>query len=1295
MFRETGERAVTTSPSEIAQKKTFIKRFGKAQAKEINEDPTNIKKRDAGVHVHNVAEMLLNYIVYGKGDLAEIEAYAVNEHYKLPKKAFQNLKKGVEEIVKQIKETQEKIDPEGDVIIIPEMVVIDVYKDMGGSIDILALYSDNTASIFDYKTVVPKAEAKTGYGPKAKIIDDFIPAAKEDSFRIQLGLYSEILTRVYGISKIRNNRVIPVHLELANYKTKEDQKKFGYYKEKISALNIGEKQNEHLTQMPVGFEITGENGLDNLIKSNIRLIDTLKKKQENSKKLKKGEWARLQNRIQALRKANNKLITRRDFVDYYAAINDTMEHFYENRDEEEYLEDGSPNPKFLSDKDLEVLLEEAKVFSSIIEDIGTYFPDLAENDKEAHKQLEKLIKENTVKIELFKTAVSDAFMNIALQEINEEDIDPYTGRVKVQTDEGAFKKMFGSLSDFKHPIFKTFKRLVDEVFYKTRQKIQDLEEEVSVVQDNVLAWGKANGLSKTQTWKKLINPETGNLHSKLSREFLDKVNTLRENKDYDAIKELYEIADEAAWQARYEERLAYKKEALKNKHNNLKELKGTDGETVRSASYFKKKYDIELKTWETHNNLLEHDEAWVARPWELIVKPAVAAKNESEGYKYIKANKPLLEFYELFVAKNREFRDILGLGHEDIPNTFVANIRKTFLEKLFRKGGGIQGAYFEFWESLTVREEDEHLGIQDANTGEVKKQIPLLYKNPFKDGDGNINPDEKSYDLGRVLMTFGAMAYNNRYMQEIEGRVHALKHTLAHEEEASEDANSKIMKDTAGQVITKKLGTASSTYQLFDQMSDYFLYRIQFTEKGKNLNIFGTEINSTKAILAAKHFLSAKTLGLGIIPGTAAWLHGRLSARLESKKGIAFNEGHSLNAVKYFATDHKKYLALTKMYDVHVEGYSYKKALKMSKDGLVKWVNGRTLFAPFRVGDTNVDNHILISMSQNYGFDKEGNLRRLKNLPEGTKSIWESTKYNEKTGELFIEGLTESNFIAFRNAVKEISVSTKGARSAEDVSQSDFNLTINVLMHFKTWMPGILQERFRRLEYNEYIDAPQYGRYRAYFSEYEYVQGMGFMTFLKDVVVPNMGKLALDLTTFGLAPTLGMNRVNEARAKRQFEKWKLEYPDKAEKVSYEDFLEVKEAQIKALMSEMRTIILMLSVVAALGADWDGDGEPLYMKFWLLRIFAKIWKRGASEMAFAFSPEEFIRLTKNPLPIATLLVDLQKVTSNTVDEFFDIVTQRDDGRDRTPAFYHSSQFIYGFNQFRRVVEIYEEDKKNMY
>jgi len=272
--------------------------------------------------------------------------------------------------------------------------------------------------------------------------------------------------------------------------------------------------------------------------------------------------------------------------------------------------------------------------------------------------------------------------------------------------------------------------------------------------------------------------------------------------------------------------------------------------------------------------------------------------------------------------------------------------------------------------------------------------------------------------------------------------------------------------------------------------------------------------------------------------------------------------------------------------------------------------------------------------------------------------------------------------------------------SNEEVAMYDLNLGLSIAMQFKTWMPGLVRERFGKLRYDEHIQAVRQGRYGSYFSGYkptaeELQNGFVLGYYVKEILVPNMLKTAFDLATFGLAPKMGMTRVNEIRAKAHYNAWKADMESKnpavAAEISFEEYLEAKQHQVTAFLVELRVILGALAFITLMGAD-DEHGDPRYMNNWTTRTAYKMLRKGNSELTFMWNPSEFARLIANPIPLAKILTDAGKTITNTMDESRDLVFGENSPQDKSPMGYYTFQWAYGGTQIARLTELFETYKK---
>ena len=115
---------------------------------------------------------------------------------------FTELQSLVRNLLSHARATQNTIDKNKNFAFRAEQFVVNESRQSGGTIDVLILYSDNTASIYDYKFKTPstlnKAQARKVAGGY-KILKDFY-ADSIDQYDIQISDYKETLIKKYGVN---------------------------------------------------------------------------------------------------------------------------------------------------------------------------------------------------------------------------------------------------------------------------------------------------------------------------------------------------------------------------------------------------------------------------------------------------------------------------------------------------------------------------------------------------------------------------------------------------------------------------------------------------------------------------------------------------------------------------------------------------------------------------------------------------------------------------------------------------------------------------------------------------------------------------------------------------------------------------------------------------------------------------------------------------------------------------------------------------------------------------------------
>jgi len=150
--------------------------------------------------------------VYGKGTEANILATS-----QFNKSQFTTLNKGIKDLVNQAKATQRKINKEngtkGKAVFRTEQLVVSPETGKNGTIDLLVLFSDNSAAVYDYKFVSPSVDGgyvKVVNGEHRIVNDPF--TVKMDTYNIQIGAYKDTLLNKYGVTRVRHSRIVPIHV---------------------------------------------------------------------------------------------------------------------------------------------------------------------------------------------------------------------------------------------------------------------------------------------------------------------------------------------------------------------------------------------------------------------------------------------------------------------------------------------------------------------------------------------------------------------------------------------------------------------------------------------------------------------------------------------------------------------------------------------------------------------------------------------------------------------------------------------------------------------------------------------------------------------------------------------------------------------------------------------------------------------------------------------------------------------------------------------------------------------------
>lgn len=371
-----------------------------------------------------------------------------------------------------------------------EQVVIDPRRDIGGTIDFLAVFSDNTAAIVDYKTKILRKDNKDAFG---NILDGSKIVTKKDleKYELQTGEYGRILREAYGIKSIKSVVVLPIKIDV-----KLDTR-LNKYGNEIKGLAFP-GQDPLLEKVLPFSNKTGFKSLDDYVRS----IDEHIARLEKRIKVNPSQRDALTERIDNLQKGKKEIFLHHN-------LNTILEYGKSLAEKVKKAELGN-----LTIVETQDLLEEVTLLANISQSTHEYRQYMKGVD--ATKLDEFDAKAGAITLELTEAVESlkDILFNGKITKL----IEVHTG-YKITDDfgniipfaqEGYFGKWFYQLSQYDNPVFKTLRSILDEVNYKVRQRTDAVVEDIVKTENEVYNWLKQTGRTFDDLIKIMLNPQTDN-----------------------------------------------------------------------------------------------------------------------------------------------------------------------------------------------------------------------------------------------------------------------------------------------------------------------------------------------------------------------------------------------------------------------------------------------------------------------------------------------------------------------------------------------------------------------------------------------------------------------------------------------------------------------------------------------------------------------------------------------------------------------------------------------------------------
>jgi len=1212
-------------------------------------------------------------------------------------------------------ETQKQIDP----TVMPEMRfewrVMNPVKDIGGTGDIFAFYSDGTASYFDYKTFEPPAKSKT-WDKDSKAMNVTEPLSyqgyRREKWETTIPEYVDILKKVLKVKGIRHALAIPV----ATYFNRTDEYKGAF--ERGDKLKMERLQAEGRTRKRELASIQSVMDTTDLVPALVLPVSLANNpdmtvfiserfKQLNEYKrvmstMRSGpEKDKMKARIESLQIMIDKVILLDDVT--------TIIHYVNNLAQEakDLIAAIKKDSQVAVNRweDVRALKTELDYYSDLNSLTASYLEAQAEKatTKEEVKQVNdatKLLGDvsrtigilssslNVINIEQMRTR------NLIDESITEEEL--LHKQIMFEEDE-FLQRYFKGAGQSNNPFFTKMKEKHAKIELEIRKELEAFMKQ-SEKHFNILEeFKKSKGWSEAAFIEFMINPKTGNLVNKFKPEMFTEVNKAKSSGNVRFFIDNYTVRDN--YQASYDRRLQVQKEKLALRFD-------------RSKPEELEKYNNVLNGWIEENALYINNhinpKAWI-KDYNIKAflkrKESFESKFYSEKYKFMIANPKLKQWYDFWTESMYKASE--RLGHDaDVKSNLVPWIRKEFIELAISRKGNMAG---DFLDSLTMGY-DGALERYDE-FGKLIKSVPILFTQPFKK-NGEYDVDAKSMDLQKSLLMFMKMVLNYEKKTKHEVEIMAMRDLLS-------DYGATYQRTATGRVITNPDGTVKAkrsnieqALKDYDAYVDFYWYGNRLQSTDKTTEFLGREVSMNRTLMVAKNLFGKKVLAWSIHAPLANLIVGKMGSMVTARKGLLFNTSTYNKALMIQAksklgsfmqsdSDTKKYKAFIAYFDPFNEDSQSIKIQNMSSSKLDKYLGNRSQFAFFHWSDEAVIDTLALSIAMHYRVS-DGVLRHPDNAKAGSKTLYELFKQTENKGEvtMSLEGLTpeqvDNIWIAYRNIVREAQRGITGSISDEEISLASTNVFANMAMQFRSWLPNVAHEMFKGLKYDKTYDAVDIGRMTALADTFKGFKSNTGLAQHATSIIGTIVQLFAEVSFVGryLYPEKWGGLWNKERAEIVFNEWAANHPKLAKNVTLEQYMQARKRQLIALISQLRMLLLMTMVYMVAQADWDDDDEKDFRSTFLTRHGFRVLNRVYTEFASMFNPAELHRLLSGgPIPTWGLLVSLTKLFSNGLDEIKDSIVGENSKRDTTPFFYYTMDFIPLVDRIRKILELTEADYRS--
>ena len=468
-------------------------------------------------------------------------------------------------------------------------------------------------------------------------------------------------------------------------------------------------------------------------------------------------------------------------------------------------------------------------------------------------------------------------------------------------------------------------------------------------------------------------------------------------------------------------------------------------------------------------------------------------KYRNKEFTNINTSKAKKEFYDIIMRLKEDMDNLLPVKSRS--SDLAPQLRKDFIQRVKSIRGikDIKQLKEELKESFIITEDETELGnrykLTDVN-GKPVNFLPVHFTSKLKD------MDNLSTDVVTSMASYVAMAQDYSHMNRIIDILEIGRDIVSTRDVVDTDSKDQPLVEKIsilGQSIENKLKKDPSATRIKERIDDYYNMVVygKMRAEGKDINIFGTKVDSEKLIDFIGKYTAINNLALNVYAGLQNPVLGSSMIRVESAANQFISPKDSLKADQIYAAQLPKTLAQI--------------GKRNQTNKLQLWIERMDVLQDFRENTRNLDidrktvfsrlfktnSLFFINQAGEHYLQSKMSLAlankiKLKDSNGKEISLWEA--YEVKDNKIILKrGLkkedgtewTDTDTRAFIRRQHFVNKSLHGIYNDIDKSAVQQVALGRLALMFRKFMRPGFNRRFRKLQYNYEGQAYTEGYYRT------------------------------------------------------------------------------------------------------------------------------------------------------------------------------------------------------------------------